>query len=89
MLRGALESAGLEVEASAGALYLWFRSPSDRACDAFALDLLERTGVLVMPGTAFGPSGEGRCRLALVPTLEECDAAALAIRRAMATGTGR
>jgi LL-diaminopimelate aminotransferase len=71
------------VEASQGALYLWFGVPSRQPSEAFALELLERTGVLVTPGAAFGPGGEGYCRLALVPTVEECDAAAFAIRTAL------
>lgn len=83
LLRAALEEAGVEVEGSRGALYLWFRVPGGAASEPFALDLLERTGVLVTPGAAFGPSGEGYCRLALVPALEECDAAASAIRSAL------
>jgi aspartate/methionine/tyrosine aminotransferase len=29
-------------------------------------------GVVVSPGRAFGPGGEGHLRMALVPTVEEC-----------------
>ncbi len=83
LLCAALEAAGVTVDASRGALYLWFRVPGGAASEPFALDLLERTGVLVTPGAAFGPSGEGYCRLALVPALEECEAAASAIRSAL------
>ena len=32
----------------------------------FALELVEKSGLLVTPGSAFGPSGEGFVRLALV-----------------------
>lgn len=85
-LRAALVDAGAVVEASEGALYLWFGVPGGAASEPFALDLLERAGVLVTPGAAFGPSGEGWCRLALVPTLEECDAAASSIRAALGGG---
>jgi len=38
------------------------------------MQLLER-GVVVSPGRAFGSGGEGYIRLALVPTLEECEQA--------------
>jgi aspartate/methionine/tyrosine aminotransferase len=31
--------------------------------------------VIVSPGTAFGAGGEGFLRLALVPTIEECERA--------------
>ena len=30
------------------------------------MDLVEKAGVMVTPGSAFGPSGEGHVRLALV-----------------------
>ena len=33
-------------------------------------------GVVVAPGSYLGESGEGYIRLALVPTLEECERAA-------------
>ena len=38
---------------------------------AFVQDLLERAGVLVTPGSAFGKSGEGYVRVALVKDEEE------------------
>ena len=40
-----------------------------------AAELLER-GVVLAPGSFFGPAGEGYVRLALVPTLAECERAA-------------
>ena len=43
--------------------------------EALVERLLER-GVLVSPGSFFGPSGEGYIRFALVPTLDECERAA-------------
>jgi aspartate/methionine/tyrosine aminotransferase len=43
--------------------------------EAVTESLLAR-GVLVSPGTYFGPSGAGYVRFALVPTLEECERAA-------------
>jgi acetylornithine aminotransferase len=40
------------------------------------VELLLERGVLIYPGSFFGPSGEGYVRFALVPTLEECERAA-------------
>ena len=37
----------------------------------FTKALLEKSGVLVTPGSAFGPSGEGHVRMALVQDREE------------------
>ncbi|WP_370615220.1 pyridoxal phosphate-dependent aminotransferase [Mumia sp. Pv 4-285] len=57
---------GLDVLRPSGAFYLWVRLPVG-AGDAttFALNLLERTGVAVAPGPAFGAGGEGHVRVSL------------------------
>ncbi len=68
----AIERRGWEIVASEATMYLWVAVP--RADDVVEA-LLER-GVVVSPGTFFGPSGEGYVRFALVPTLEECERAA-------------
>jgi acetylornithine aminotransferase len=67
-----LERQGWEVVASDATMYLWVAMPDE---DAFVDRLLER-GVLISPGSFFGPSGAGYVRFALVPTLEECERAA-------------
>jgi acetylornithine aminotransferase len=35
--------------------------------------------VIVAPGSFFGPEGEGYVRMAMVPTLQECERAASAL----------
>jgi succinyldiaminopimelate transaminase len=65
----------LAPHSSEATFYLWFRVPPDEASETFATRLLER-GVVVAPGSYFGPSGEGYARLALVPSLEDCERAA-------------
>jgi succinyldiaminopimelate transaminase len=65
----------LAAGSSEATFYLWFRVPTGESSEAFATRLLEH-GVVVAPGSFFGPSGEGYARLALVPTLEECERAA-------------
>jgi aspartate/methionine/tyrosine aminotransferase len=67
-----LERRGWEVVASDATMYLWVAVPDETTV---AEELLER-GVLISPGTYFGPSGAGYVRFALVPTLEECKRAA-------------
>jgi LL-diaminopimelate aminotransferase len=37
----------------------------------FAFDLLEQTGLICTPGSAFGPQGKGHIRMALVLPPEE------------------
>jgi succinyldiaminopimelate transaminase len=60
---------------SVATFYLWFRVPDGETSEEFATRLLEH-GVVVAPGSYFGPSGEGYARLALVPSLAECERAA-------------
>jgi acetylornithine aminotransferase len=64
---------GLHADASEATLYLWVRVPAGETSGGYALRLLEE-GIVVAPGTAFG-AGEGHVRVALVPALEECEAA--------------
>jgi acetylornithine aminotransferase len=72
-------SHGLVADASEAGLYLWVRVPGGETSAGYARRLLEE-GIVVAPGTAFG-AGEGYVRVALVPTLEECEAAVAAWSR--------
>ncbi len=75
---------GIHVAGSVAGLYLWVRLPDARSSEAWALELLERTGVVVAPGAFFGPDGEGYVRMAMVPTLAECEEAAGLLDAALA-----
>ena len=67
----ALASTGCASPGAAATLYLWVEVPGGEPSEAFAERLLER-GIVVAPGSFFGPAGEGYVRIALVPTVEEC-----------------
>jgi acetylornithine aminotransferase len=69
---------GLHCEGSQATLYLWLRVPPRHDSASYAMALLE-AGIVVAPGTAFG-AGEGYVRVALVPTLAECEEAIQAWR---------
>ena len=71
VLRKAFDDTGHRVVASTAGLYLWVGVADDSAVTAALLD----HGVVVSPGSAFGPGGEGYIRLALVPTVEDCEEA--------------
>ncbi len=60
---------------STATFYLWFAVPSGETAEGLAARLLEH-GVVVAPGPYFGPAGEGYARLALVPSVEDCERAA-------------
>ncbi|MBE3587148.1 MAG: LL-diaminopimelate aminotransferase [Thermoanaerobacteraceae bacterium] len=60
-------------------MFVWAPLPAGYASSRqFALDLLEKAGVLVVPGLAFGANGEGYVRIALV---QEEDLLAEAVER--------
>jgi acetylornithine aminotransferase len=67
------EAAGIHHAGGDATFFLWLDA-GERA-DPLAASLLEQ-GLVVAPGSFFGPAGEGFLRLALVPTLAECERAA-------------
>ena len=75
----AFADLGMPVVASKAGLYLWVEVEDDMA----ATDRLLEHGVVASPGRFFGAGGEGYLRLALIPTLDDCEAAADALRRAL------
>jgi len=76
----ALLEAGLR-PAGHASFFLWLGVPDGwSGSEAFALALLDE-GLVVAPGAFFGPAGEGCVRVALVPTLERCRAAAERLSR--------
>jgi succinyldiaminopimelate transaminase len=75
LIVGALARGGVRIAGSAATMYLWAAVPEGESSEAFATQLLEH-GVVVAPGVYFGPAGEGYVRLALVPSVEDCERAA-------------
>jgi succinyldiaminopimelate transaminase len=70
------DTRGVEVAGSVATFYLWVKVPGGRSSMDWTMELLGRGGVMVAPGSFFGPEGEGHVRMAMVPTLEECERAA-------------
>jgi len=60
-----LRDAGFEVRSPRATPYLWIPVPGGRSSAEFAGLALERTGVVVMPGSDLGEGGEGWFRVAL------------------------
>jgi len=70
-----LARKGIRVAGSAATMYLWLETPEGETSEDLAQRLLAH-GLIVSPGTFFGPAGAGYWRVALVPTLEDCERAA-------------
>ncbi len=66
-LCGGLRSIGWDVKDSPATMFVWAKLPEGyRDSYEFVIKLMEKTGVIVVPGSSFGPAGEGFVRMALV-----------------------
>ncbi len=60
-----LADIGIKAVTPRASLYIWAGVPKGYTSVEFAADLLEQVGVVVTPGTGYGPHGEGYIRLSL------------------------
>jgi len=60
-----LKNIGLKAKAPKAGMYIWAKVPEGYTSIEFANDLLDQVGVVVTPGTGYGPHGEGYIRLSL------------------------
>jgi len=61
----ALREAGFSLESPQATMYLWIQLPAGLPSARFTRMALEEEGVVLLPGSAFGPGGEGFFRIAL------------------------
>ncbi|QDS37866.1 aminotransferase class I/II-fold pyridoxal phosphate-dependent enzyme [Brevibacillus brevis] len=66
VLLGALAKAGWSIPSPKATMFVWAAVPNGWTSREFAFALLEKAGVVVVPGSAFGEEGEGYVRMALV-----------------------
>ena len=81
----ALGAIGVDVEAPKGTIYVWAPVPSGHTSTSFAEMVLEEAGVVISPGSMYGPSGEGFFRISLT-TPDELLTEAVERLRAHLTG---
>lgn len=81
LLCSALEGAGVPLVWPKGALYVWMPVPEGATSLGYAERLLAEQSVVVGPGVAYGPHGEGYVRLALTAPDERLEEAAARIIR--------
>ncbi len=66
-----LNAVGWQMDKPKATMFVWAPLPKGfNTSEEFVKVLLEKSNVLVTPGSAFGPSGEGFVRMALVQTAE-------------------
>lgn len=74
----ALATLGWDVVKPEATMYLWVPCPENISAADFAFLLLQKTGIVVTPGTAFGEGGEGYVRISLIA---DCDRLGEAVER--------
>ena len=81
ILCDAFDKIGWHIDRGAATMFLWAKIPEKFATSQdFAMELVEKTGVMVTPGSAFGPNGEGYVRIALVQNEDAILQAAASIK---------
>jgi LL-diaminopimelate aminotransferase len=80
---------GMAAETPKAGLYVWPRIPAGQTSSEFAMDLLDRTGVAVTPGTNFGAHGEGYVRISLTVHDARLDEAMARLEAAVGAPAGR
>ncbi len=66
-----LKAIGIGAPLPQATLYIWAEVPSGWTSEAFALSLLDETGISVAPGSFFGPAGEGYIRVSVTAPTEQ------------------
>ena len=65
LVMGALNKIGIEAATPKATIYIWAKVPSGFTSAEFATHVLDKAGVVVPPGSAYGPDGEGFIRISL------------------------
>jgi LL-diaminopimelate aminotransferase len=77
---GALQEIGVDVTAPKGTIYVWAPVPEGHTSTSFVELVLEEAGVVISPGSMYGPSGEGFFRISLTTPDERIEEAVARMR---------
>jgi LL-diaminopimelate aminotransferase len=81
-----LAAIGLEVRPPKATPYFWVRVPEGHTSESFTELVLEQAGVLVSPGPAYGPSGEGFFRISVTVPDDRLEEAVQRIESSLRSG---
>ena len=81
-----LAAIGLDVAPPRATPYFWVRVPEGHTSESFTELVLEEAGVLVSPGPAYGPSGEGFFRISLTVPDDRLEEAVRRIESSLRSG---
>lgn len=78
-----LNQIGLKVRKPKATFYIWVPVPKGHTSASFAAMMLEKAAVVVTPGAAYGPSGEGYVRISIAVPDKRLQEAMERIKKAM------
>ena len=84
---GALREIGVEVAAPMATIYVWAPVPAGHTSASYCELVLEESGVVVSPGAAYGPNGEGFFRISLTVADERLTEAMERLRGSLRVGS--
>jgi LL-diaminopimelate aminotransferase len=70
-----LRELGWDVKPNKATFYMWIKTPKGFSSAEFATEMLDKAGIVVPPGTAYGPTGEGYVRISLCAPIERINEA--------------
>ena len=74
-MRRELARSGLRFYGGEHIPYLWIKTPKGCSSWEYFRQMLYGAQVICIPGTAFGPAGEGYIRLSAFTTKDDCEEA--------------
>ena len=83
---GALREIGVEVAAPKATIYVWAPVPDGHDSASYCELVLEESGVVLSPGSAYGPNGEGFFRISLTVPDERLTEAVERLREGLRVG---
>ncbi len=81
LLVGGLKRLGYDVEMPRATFYVWLAAPPGLTSMGFTTHLLEKAGIVTIPGNGLGDPGEGYVRLALTVPRERLEEALARLQR--------
>lgn len=79
-----LQELGFDVTPPRGTFYIWLRVPAGYTDEEFSTHLLEKAGVMVTPGSAYGDVGRSFVRISLTVPTSRLEEAMRRLREALA-----
>src|SRR3954451_25058026 len=82
---GALREIGVDVTPPKGTIYIWAPVPEGHTSESYCELVLEESAIVVSPGGAYGPNGEGFFRISLTVPDERLAEAVERLRSSLAS----